>query len=126
MSEHEHTSGVRPHCCPCGSHDHSAADSKSEGDISRRGFMGGMSVAALGGVALSGLTWSKLAAAGPELDSAPQRRPLVVKPVFIYQTYKPVPQLRPPGMAVMQERFGGRLPSWTSILGRAASRSFSP
>ncbi len=92
MSEHEHTSGVRPHCCPCGSHDHSAADSKSKGDLSRRGFMGGMSVAALGGVALSGLTWSKLAAAGPELNSAPQRRPLVVKPVFIYQTYKRVHQ----------------------------------
>ena len=92
MSEHRHTSHVRPHCCPCGSHEHSAADAPGLGDVSRRGFLGGMSAAALGGVALSGLTWSKLAAAGPDLESPSARRPLVVKPVFIYQTYKPVPQ----------------------------------
>jgi hypothetical protein len=92
MSEHQHTSHVRPHCCPCGSHDHSAADAQGLGDVSRRGFLGGMSAAALGGVALTGLTWSKLAAAGPDIESPSARRPLVVKPVFIYQTYKPVPQ----------------------------------
>jgi len=92
MSKHEHASQVRPHCCPCGSHDNSAANSGGLGDVSRRGFLGGMSAAALGGVALTGLTWSKLSAGEPELETAAPRRPLVVKPVFIYQTYQPVPQ----------------------------------
>ena len=47
MSEHQHTSHVRPHCCPCGSHDHSAVEPRGLGDVSRRGFLGGMSAAAL-------------------------------------------------------------------------------
>jgi hypothetical protein len=48
--------------------------------------------AALGGVALTGLSWSALAATGPEVHPAPPRRPLVVKPVFIYATYQPAKQ----------------------------------
>jgi hypothetical protein len=92
MTEYRQPSAHRPHCCPCGSHDCSATDALGLGDVSRRGFLGGISAAALGGVALSGLTWSKLSAAEPELDFPPQRRPLVVKPVFIYQTYQPAPQ----------------------------------
>jgi len=48
--------------------------------------------AALGGVALSGLSWSALAAAEPGVAAAPPRRPLVVKPIFLYGLYKRAPQ----------------------------------
>ena len=74
-----------PHCCPCC--DHSPDPS---GDVSRRTFLGG--AAALGGLALTGLTWSKLAAAEPELLQPRSRRPIRVKPVLVYSTYTPVPQ----------------------------------
>jgi hypothetical protein len=56
--------------------------------VSRRGFLEG---AAWGGIALTGLTWSSLAAQEPELPSPPPRRPLVVKPLFLYR----IPQRRP-------------------------------
>ncbi len=49
-------------------------------------------MAALGGMALTGLSWSALAADQPELPQAPKRRPLVVKPVFLWNTYRPSPQ----------------------------------
>jgi len=48
--------------------------------------------AAMGGVALTGLSWSALAAAEPGVAPAPPRRPLVVKPIFTYSTYKHAPQ----------------------------------
>jgi len=75
---------IRPRCCPCGGdeHEHGMA-------IDRRVFMGG---AALGGIALTGLSWSALSAADPELPQAQPRRALVVKPVLIYATYTPKPQ----------------------------------
>ncbi len=71
----------RAHCCPCG-------QQVSDG-ISRRGFLGG--AAALGGVAMTSLSWSALAA--EEIDEAnpPKRRPLVVKPVLCYD----IPTRRP-------------------------------
>ncbi len=80
------THPVRTHCCPCGSGDDHVHDG-----LSRRSFLG-VGGAALGGVALTGLSWSALAADEPGLPSAPQRRPLVVKPLFLYRTYKPRPQ----------------------------------
>lgn len=76
---------IRPRCCPAGVPDHSE-------QISRRDFFGGVGSAALGGVALTGLSWSVLAAAEPELPAPPPRRPLVVKPVLTYYTYTPRPQ----------------------------------
>lgn len=76
---HEHDGTVRPHCCPCGSSD------PGPSGITRRSFLGG---AALGGMALSGLSWSTLAAAEPGIAAVPPRKPLVVKPLFLYRTYK--------------------------------------
>jgi hypothetical protein len=45
-----------------------------------------MGLAALGGVGLSGLSWSALSAVEAGEESAPKRRPLVVQPVFFYMT----------------------------------------
>ena len=70
---------VEPVCCPCG------GDSPAETGVTRRGFMGG-GVAALGGVALTGLTWSALSAAEGQIPTPSSRRALVVKPVFVYST----------------------------------------
>jgi hypothetical protein len=41
---------------------------------------------------MTGLSWSAISAAEPEMGAAPQRRPLVVKPIFIYSTPKRRPQ----------------------------------
>jgi hypothetical protein len=85
MSKHQHyhSRTVQAHCCPCSCYDDKAGDS-----ITRRSFLGG---AALGGVALTGLSWSALVAADPDVPQAPQRRPLRVKPIFTY----PVPSRQP-------------------------------
>ena len=66
------------HCCPCGQSALTAG-----GGLTRRSFLGGLS-----GAALTGLAWPLLAAAdAAEPAPAPTRRPLVVKPVFAYSTY---------------------------------------
>lgn len=70
------------HCCPCGE-----SPPTDPAGVSRRAFLGG-----LGGVALTGLTWRSVSAAGPEVPSPPGRRALRVQPVFTYSTYRPVPQ----------------------------------
>ena len=63
-----------------------AARGATEGSagISRRDFLAGAGV--LGGMALSGLSWSALAAAPDAATAAPPRKPLVVKPVLSYDT----------------------------------------
>jgi hypothetical protein len=74
--EHAH-GGFKAHCCPCG-----------QGDgVSRRGFLGG---AAIGGIALTGLSWSVMKAAegGGQLDNPLPRKPLKVKPILLYSTPK--------------------------------------
>lgn len=84
MCQHDQHDGIRPHCCPT-----VRAVGGSLAGVTRRGFLGGT---ALGAAALSGLSWSALAATGPDVAPAPPRRPLVVKPVFLYQLYQRRPQ----------------------------------
>ncbi|MBN2022452.1 MAG: hypothetical protein JW809_06620 [Pirellulales bacterium] len=71
-------------CCPCCDHSHPHA-----AGVTRRGFLG---ATALGGMALTGLSWSMLAAGETEEFSAPARRPLVVKPFLTYDVYTRQPQ----------------------------------
>lgn len=75
---------IRTGCCPCGCA--SGADSVG---TTRREFLATAGAMGLLGTALTGLTWSNVSAA--EVDTAPQRRPLVVKPIFTY----PKPERRP-------------------------------
>jgi len=72
-------------CCPCGcrSETTGAGPGGDEGP--------GVAGAALGGLALTGLSWSMLSAAEFQPEAAPSRRPLVVKPIFTY----PMPVRRP-------------------------------
>ncbi len=51
--------------------------------VNRREFLG----AAAGSMALAGLSWSALTAAEPGVAMPPPRKPLAVKPVFIYSVY---------------------------------------
>jgi len=87
MGTSERTNGqpMRSSCCACG------PAAKAACGMSRRSFLGGVGGTALGGVALSGLTWSTAAAAQSEA-AAPVRRTLVVKPILVYSTYRPAKQ----------------------------------
>jgi hypothetical protein len=71
----------KPHCCPC-------CDSEQSGGITRRNFLG-LGAVAFGSVALTGLSWSALAASGPQIAAPSQRRPLIVKPILQYAVYTP-------------------------------------
>ncbi|MBN1441226.1 MAG: sugar isomerase, partial [Planctomycetes bacterium] len=55
--------------------------------IPRRGFLGGLGATALGGLALAGKSWAALSAAEEPAGPSPDRKPLVVKPIFTYGTY---------------------------------------
>jgi hypothetical protein len=77
-------SSIKPHCCPGG-----YRLCANGSGITRRDFLG---TAALGGIALTGLSWPTLAGSQPKLPSAPARRSLVVKPIFVYSTYQPAAQ----------------------------------
>ncbi len=86
MPDHDHRSKFRAHCCP-------NCDCSSDADgISRRSFLGGMSGAALGGMALAWASWAEIAGADDQLPTPPARKPLVVKPVLTYATPKRAPQ----------------------------------
>ena len=65
-------------CCPCGSH---GAET-----MSRRTFLQGAGGVTFLGTAVTGLTWSAVAMAGAEGSAGPVRRPLVVKPILVYNT----------------------------------------
>ncbi len=83
----DHGLPTRRTCCPCAN-----PVEPGPAGVSRRGFLGGVGGAALGGIALSGLTWSSLSAGEPQVAAAPPRRPLVVKPIFLYRLFTPRPQ----------------------------------
>ena len=89
LREHSHHSQLTAHCCPCCDRSETGGD---EG-LTRRSFLEGVGgLAALGGVALSGLSWPAISAGEPGLPAAAPRRPLVVKPIFTYTTFEPRPQ----------------------------------
>lgn len=73
-------SAMHPHCCGCTGCD--------AGGLSRRDFLKAGSVA-LGGLAMTGLNWSSLAAAEGEMPKAPPRKPLVLLPILTYATPRP-------------------------------------
>ncbi|MBN2138630.1 MAG: hypothetical protein JW720_12555 [Sedimentisphaerales bacterium] len=81
--ESSHNPIQRRTCCPCGGH-HTGSD------ISRRTFLQGAGGATLVGAALTGLTWSAVAMAENAAETAPKRKPLVVKPILLYS----IPQRR--------------------------------
>ena len=80
MSEHRHA-----HCCPNG---HCDEGNGGASDSTRRGFLGSLGLAALGGTILHGVTWAELraedGATGGEIPMPPARRALKIKPVFLY------------------------------------------
>jgi len=77
---HESHSG----CCGC------TACGAGDG-VSRREFLQGGAIA-LGGVAMTGLTWSALSAAESDPPRAAVRVPLVVRPILTYSTPRRRPQ----------------------------------
>ena len=86
MADHDQGPKFRAHCCP-------HCDCAGDGDgISRRSFLGGMSGAALGGMALAWASWSEVAGADDQLPQPPARKPLVVKPILTYAVPKRAPQ----------------------------------
>ncbi len=86
-TEHHQRQPMRHTCCPCGLPPGGGHDS-SDG-ITRRTFLQGAGGATLFGAALTGLTWSTIATAQTQSETAPKRRPLMVKPVLIYDVPQP-------------------------------------
>jgi len=78
----EHKNKSQPRCCPCGESIITGRDT-----LTRRTFLKGLGATALGGAALSGLSWPVLAANGAE-EPGFKRTPLKVKPILVYSTPK--------------------------------------
>jgi len=77
---------ARPRCCPCGDRPDPGASS-----LTRRDFLKGASLTALGTVTPAGLSWPLPAARAEAAGEALRRAPLKVKPVLLYD----IPQRRP-------------------------------
>lgn len=90
MTSDQSDQNLQPHhgCCGCDGH-----GSAGSGGIGRRDFLKASGVA-LGAVALTGLSYEALAAetAGSEMAGAPERKPLVIKPILTYSIPKRRPQ----------------------------------
>lgn len=85
MCAHEHGCEESFHACCCpGCTDHDAA---TEG-MTRRSFLGGVGGTALSSFAITGLSWQALSAAQDASGPCPDRKTLVVKPLFTYGTYR--------------------------------------
>jgi hypothetical protein len=77
---------MKPRCCP--GHDHAGPGRTS---FTRREFLKGAGVTALGSVAAGGLAWPRLAAGSVTAPEVFSPKPLKVKPLLTYDT----PQRRP-------------------------------
>lgn len=77
-----HKNKTQPRCCPCGESIPHGSDA-----LTRRTFLKGLGATALGGAALSGLSWPVLAANEAE-EPGFKRTPLKVKPILVYSTPK--------------------------------------
>ncbi len=75
-----------PRCCPC--QDHGGPQGTP---FTRRDFLKGAGLTALGSVAVGGLAWPLVPARAAGLAEAPRRTALKVKPILVYE----VPQRRP-------------------------------
>jgi hypothetical protein len=75
-----HKNKTQPHCCPCGESIPTGSDA-----LTRRTFLKGLGTTALGGMALSGLSWPLLAQNEAE-EIGFKRTPLRVKPILVYST----------------------------------------
>jgi len=78
--------GTKPRCCPC-----EERSGPSGNSVSRRDFLKGAGMTALGSVAAGGLAWPLLAGGTGTLDEPFRLSPLKVKPILTYE----IPQRRP-------------------------------
>ncbi len=77
---------TKPRCCPC-----EERTGPSENSVSRRDFLKGAGMTALGSVAVGGLAWPLLAGGTGTVDGPSRLAPLKVKPILTYE----IPQRRP-------------------------------
>ncbi len=77
---------THPRCCPC-----EGRSSSSGSSFTRRDFLKGAGMTALGSVAGGNLAWSLFAGQAATVDEAWRPAPLKVKPILVYE----VPQRRP-------------------------------
>jgi hypothetical protein len=80
-TRHVRSSAIPPRCCPCGEQPRS-----SESSLTRRDFLKGAGVTALGTVAAGGLAWPLVRADAAPADEVWRPAPLKVKPVLVYDT----------------------------------------
>ena len=78
--------GTPPRCCPCGH-----GQGPLESSLSRRDFLKGAGMTALGSVAAGGLAWPLLAGRATPVDEVWRPAPLKVKPILVHE----IPQRRP-------------------------------
>ncbi len=78
--------GTPPRCCPCGQE-----QGPLESSLSRRDFLKGAGMTALGSVAAGGLAWPLLAGRATPVDEVWRPAPLKVKPILVHE----IPQRRP-------------------------------
>jgi hypothetical protein len=78
---------MKPRCCPCTESHDPAGNS-----FTRRDFLKGAGVAALGSVAAGGLAWPLLAGRVETADEVFRPDPLKIKPILIYEIPKRRPQ----------------------------------
>jgi len=78
---------TRPRCCPCGD-----KPGASGNGFTRRDFLKGAGLTALGTVAAGGLTWPLLSSQATPAGEVWRPAPLKVKPILVYDTPKRRPQ----------------------------------